>query len=265
MSDKTSLGDRMKQYEAVARTALTPRCPMIVRIDGRAFHTFTKPLKDPDAPDPWSLVLREGLTAAATALLREIPGSKLAYLQSDELSVLVTDYDTLGARPWFGKISQKIDSVTASITTAAFNEVMQAWSATRKLGFATFDSRCFVLPKEDVCNYFVWRQQDATRNSVSMIAQHYFEHERLQGLNWGALQELLWTEKNINWDKIETWKKRGWCVRRDTYEGVVGEDSQAPASEVGKTYTRETIVSDLEIPIFTQSRSYIERHVFIGD
>lgn len=254
-----SLGDRMKRYEDVSRTMLTSRTPMIIRVDGRAFHTFTRAFRTRDAIDPWSPDLHQALTAAASALLLDVAGAKLAYAQSDEISVLVTDYDALGTQPWFDKVAQKVASVSASIATALFNDSI-GWSR------ATFDGRCFVLPKEEVCNYFIWRQQDATRNSVSMLAQHHFSHKRLQGLNSSQMQELLHSEKNVNWDKTDTWKKRGWCVLRSTEEGVVIEGTPDDEAAVfGKTYMRTVIKPDLEIPIFTKDREYIDRYVFLEE
>jgi len=262
MGSKSSLGDRMKRYEQVPRTSLTPRTPMIIRIDGRAFHTYTKNMQK-----PWDPVLRDALTAAAQELLREIAGAKLAYLQSDEISVLVTDYDKLTSQAWFDKVAQKICSVSASITTAVFNrgvletflgryDVRELKGADGSLDTAMlpppahFDSRCFVVPREDVTNYLVWRQQDSTRNSVSALAQSHFSHEELQGKKWGQMQELLFQEKEINWNDCETWQKRGWCVLRSTVE-----------IEPGKM--RVIVEPDLEVPVFSNYRAYIEKYLHL--
>jgi tRNA(His) guanylyltransferase len=255
MTDKTSLGDRMKRYEEVPRTALTPRMPMIIRVDGRAFHTYTRGFDR-----PWSNSIRDAMTAAATGLVREISGVKLAYVQSDEISVLVTDYDSLSSQAWFDKVAQKICSVTASIATAAFNSSMfnqilsgtslEANTLTRtdlKIE-ATFDSRCFVIPREEVINYFVWRQRDAEKNSVSMLAQSHFSHSQLQGKNGSAKQDLLMQEKGINWNDLDTWKKRGWCIRRET-------------REISEGVIRTIVEPDWDIPIFTKDHDYIERHI----
>jgi tRNA(His) 5'-end guanylyltransferase len=257
MTDKTSIGDRMKRYEEVPRTSLTPRMPMIVRVDGRAFHTFTRGFER-----PWSVSIRDAMTEAASALMREVSGVKIAYLQSDEISLLVTDYDSLSTVPWFQGVAQKICSVTASIATAAFNSSMfdqtmsggnvEANTLTRtglKMD-ATFDSRCFAVPREDVTNYFVWRQRDAEKNSVSMLAQSHFSHNQLQGKSGSAKQDMLMLEKGVNWNDLDVWKKRGWCVIRETRE-----------VEPGKLRTFVEPVWD--IPIFTKERDYIERHVNI--
>lgn len=249
MSDKTSLGDRMKRYEEVPRTSLTPRMPMIIRVDGRAFHTYTRGF-----PRPWSTAIRDAMTAAAVDLLREVSGVKIAYLQSDEISLLATDYDTLSTQAWFQGVAQKVCSVTASIATAAFNNHMATTSIATVDGKfavrsgATFDSRCFTVPREDVTNYFVWRQRDAEKNSVSMLAQSHFSHNQLQGKNGSAKQDMLMREHGINWNDLDPWKKRGWCVTRETRE-----------VEPGKV---RTIVEPMwDCPIFTKDREFIEKFV----
>ena len=232
VTDKTSLGDRMKEYESVPKIVLTRRMPLIVRIDGRAFHTWTQGLDK-----PWDLVLEQAFWCTCLFLCKEISGTKLTYSQSDEISLLVTDYDQLGTQPWFGKELQKVVSVAASLTTAYFNSL---WGGTRNP--ATFDARAFVLPKEEVCNYFIWRQQDATKNSVSSLARAHFPHKRLQNLSGPQKQDLLFKEKGINWDDIETYRKRGFCIMRN---------------ENGTPFV------DLDIPIFTQDRDCIDRHVYL--
>jgi len=269
MNDGTSIGDRMKKYEEVPRTSLTPRMPMIVRVDGRAFHTYTRQFKR-RVDSPWSPYIRDGMTAAASALMREISGAKIAYLQSDEISVLVTDYDALGTQPWFDKVAQKICSVSAAIATATFNQTMLALEFGEqrvtvdhagihefRIEFprlATFDSRCFVLPREEVCNYMVWRQRDAEKNSVSMLAQAHFSSAQLHGKNGSQKQDMLMLEKGINWNDCETWQKRGWCVERHT---VRSHTEGEPSVEIVRT----AMEPNWDIPIFTRDRSYIERHV----
>lgn len=249
MTDKTSLGDRMKRYEEVPRTSLTPRMPMIIRVDGRAFHTYTRGFER-----PWSTSIRDAMTAAASDLLREVSGAKIAYLQSDEISVLVTDYDALGTQTWFHGVAQKICSVTASIATAAFNAAMAeirvatAEGKIARLTGATFDSRCFGVPREDVTNYFVWRQRDAEKNSVSMLAQSHFSHSQLQGKSGSAKQDMLMREHGVNWNDLDPWKKRGWCVTRE-------------AREVAPGRTRTIVEPMWDTPIFSKDRDFIEKFV----
>lgn len=238
-----TLGERMKGYEHSARFYLTRRMPMIIRCDGKAFHSFTKGFEK-----PWDDDLRDAMTEAAKALLQEISGGKIAYIQSDEISVLVTDYDSLEFEPWFSKSVQKTCSVSASIATMAFNRHMTEQDRKNN---ACFDARCFILPESEVNNYFIWRQQDAVRNSIQGYGQRYFSHKQLHKKNCGAIQEMLFQEKGINWNDVDTWKKRGWCVTRK----VVSKDIE------GVEAIRTSIEPDWEIPTFTQDREYIEKLV----
>jgi tRNA(His) guanylyltransferase len=199
---------------------------MIVRVDGKAFHSYCR-----HADKPWDLGIVGAMKAVASALSKE-QGAKLAYVQSDEVSVLFTDYDSLTTDAWFDKNLQKLVSVSASIATRAFN--LNAHNPT-----AIFDARAFVLPKEEVCNYFIWRQQDAVRNSIQSLAQANFSHKSLQNLSGPQLQEKLWQEKGINWNDCEVWQKRGLCV-------VKGEVDSSP-------------------PTFTEDRNYIEQHVYLEE
>ena len=272
----------MKRYEEVPRTSLTPRMPLIIRVDGRAFHTYTRRFKR-QVESPWSPYIRDGMTAAAEALLREISGVKIAYLQSDEINILVTDYDSLSSEPWFGKVAQKICSISAAIATAAFNQTMlalemgeqrvtvdRAGAHVFKIEFprlATFDSRCFVVPRSDVCNYFVWRQRDCEKNSVSMLAQKYFSSKQLHGKNGGQKQDMLMEQHGVNWNDCDVWQRRGWCVARRTVEAVVATDTVGvkgeppPSAAIGVTYGRTIVEPDWDIPVFTKDRWYIDQHV----
>lgn len=234
------LGDRMKRYEFVTRNYLTCRTPVIVRIDGRAFHTFTKGLEKPYDGDFMRLMQNTTLE-----LCKEIPGCKLGYTQSDEISLLLTDWDNNDTQAWFQNNLSKIISITASLTTLKFNNILEdklqyngfSYKFNNKRWKATFDSRAFNIPKEEVCNYFIWRQQDATRNAIQSAGQAYFSHSQLQNKNCNEIQEILWKENNINFDKYRTDFKRGSCV--------IKKD--------GKWYI------DLDIPIFTQDRDYIDK------
>lgn len=269
MTDKTALGDRMKGYESVSRVYLTRRMPLIIRVDGRAFHTYTRQFK-PHQEGPWSTHMRDAMTQAARWLVGDISGAKLAYVQSDEISILVTDYDKLTSQPWFDKNLQKVCSVSASIATAGFNEHLSAYGFVTKP--AMFDSRCFVLPREEACNYFIWRQQDATRNSISMLAQAHFSHKQLHQKSTGVMQEMLFSEKGINWNDCEIWQKRGWCITRETVTRTVTEEmldaegNPPPGSALGEEFTRTLMEPDWEIPIFSKDRDYVDRHVSVdGD
>lgn len=225
---KDSIGDRMKGYENVPRLYLTRRTPLIIRLDGKAFHTLTKGLEK-----PWDKLFTRTMLTTMRELCEEIDNVKMAYWQSDEISLLLTDYDRLETQAWFNRNLQKMVSVSASVATYAFNQ----WSTIDKGGY--FDSRAFTIPKEEVCNYFLWRQQDATRNSVQGLGQANFSHKSLHGLNNSQVQDKLMLEKGINWNDTLTINKRGACCIREDGKWII----------------------DQEIPIFTQDREYIETHI----
>jgi tRNA(His) guanylyltransferase len=258
-----NLGNRMKAYEAAAAQQLPPRMPMLIRIDGRAFHTYTQGFEK-----PWDTSIRDGLSRIGEALLREIPGAKLAYCQSDEITVLVTDYDSLGFEGWFKKSVQKMASVSASIATAAFNHHMGSRAG---VGLATFDARCFVLPQQDVCNAFIWRQNDAERNSVLGYCQTIWKQNEIHGLKCVDLRKRL-EAYGVPWERRATWEKRGWCVTRKVLTMTAMEWLRSNHSErlVGNVpvdleqpVTRSVIEPDFEIPRFSQERGYIEQHVYL--
>lgn len=228
-----SLGDRMKGYENAYRHYLPMRMPVMLRIDGKAFHTYTKGLER-----PWDYELEECMNKTAQALCENIQGAQLAYIQSDEISILLHNYKKLTSEAWFDNNLQKMVSVSASIATATFNQAASCLLPSK--GLAMFDSRVWVLPEVEVCNYMIWRQQDATRNSVSMLAQSLYSHKELQNKKFNELQEMCF-QKGHNWNDVPTDRKRGRCVVRCQIE--------------------DNWYIDKEIPIFSQEREYIERHL----
>ena len=171
--------------------------------------------------------------------------------RSDELTLLLTNYDTLATNSWFDNNLQKIVSVSSSILTANFNSFMFKNKPDFKK-LATFDSRAFIVPKEEVCNVILWRENDASRNSISCLAQKHFSHKQLHKKNTKEMQEMLFQEKGINWNDRPTWEKRGYCMSRVT-------------TEKEPRVFRHSIEVDLEIPIFSQDRDYINKFVFIEE
>lgn len=255
---KNGLGSRMKEYEVVTRNYLSRKTPVIIRLDGKAFHTFTRGLKK-----PFDDVMKQSMEAAATYLCENVQNCKLAYTQSDEISLLLIDYENIDTSAWFNNNVQKMVSVSASMATMAFNQsfsriVKELEGGLQdtdkeylellrnKVGIAMFDSRVFNLPITEVNNYFIWRQQDASRNSVQMVAQSKFSHKELHKKNNSELQEMLFSSYGINWNNLPTYQKRGSCIVKEEYEYL------------DTTRTR-WIVDD--IPLFTQDRSYIEKHL----
>lgn len=238
-----SFGDRMKKYENSYRIKLPERMPIIIRIDGAHFHTYTK-----DSKKPFDEDLAFVFWETCKYLAKNIAGAKLVYHQSDEISILITNYDKLTTQSWFENNLQKLVSVSASMATARFNEVMREEYPDKPL--ATFDSRAWVLPQDEVANYFLWRQQDASKNSISMVAQANFPHKQLHRLNGSQMQDKLMIEKGINWNNLPVWQKRGVCIRKEEYE------------KNGAMRTRWEV--DHDTPVFSQDRNYIEKFVFIN-
>lgn len=192
-----TLGDRMKNnYENVSRYYLTRRTPVIIRVDGKAFHTFTASMEK-----PFCNYFIEAMTYTAQYMVSQIQGAKVAYVQSDEISILVTDYETLETDAWFGYNKSKMESISASMATVAFNKFYIDSNA-------MFDARSFNIPKEEVVNYFVWRGKDWERNSLSMLARYYYSAKELHGKNREAQHQMLY-EKGVNWALLEDKLKNG--------------------------------------------------------
>lgn len=245
------LQDRMKEYENVNRNYLMRRQPAIIRIDGKAFHSFTKGFVK-----PYDDVLIYAMNETAKKLCKNIQGCKMAYVQSDEISLLLTDYDDINTESWFNKNMQKIVSVSASMATLYFNKYFQEKVKelnlensiyNKRINTALFDSRVFLLPNSEVCNYFIWRQQDCTRNSIESVGRTYFTDSELFQKNCNEIQDMLFKEKNINWNDYDVYLKRGRCIAKT------------------KTYDNNThrpdYIIDNNIPVFSKDRDYIEKYV----
>lgn len=277
--DKTSLGDRMKNnYENVNRFYLTRRMPIVIRMDMKAGHTFTKGMKK-----PFDDIFVKTMQETMKYLCENIQGCVLGYTQSDEISLVLVDYAELTTDAWFGNNLQKMCSVSASMATLAFNKAFTrniskqskrlytehlegkdaSYIETLEIAMnkgAMFDSRVFTIPKEEVCNYMLWRQQDATRNSILSVGQANFSHKDLHGKSCNNMQDMLMTQKGINWNDYATTLKRGSCC-------IKVDDGLTAYDEVGNIcgYTqRSKWVIDNEIPIFSQDRNYIERLINVG-
>jgi tRNA(His) 5'-end guanylyltransferase len=221
-----AIGDRMKAYENCYRNYLPNGFDVIIRVDGRAFHTFTKGFYK-----PFDTVFMKSMKDTAAVLCKEIQGVKFAYVQSDEISLWLNyDYEN-GEQPWFGNNIQKMASVSASIATLAFNrafinnvaEKMHETANDDETGWdmietydkatdsATFDSRVFILPREEVANYFLWRVRDCERNSIQMVARSLYSHKELVGKKAPDLHELI-HQKGQNWNNYPGDMKHGTIV-----------------------------------------------------
>jgi tRNA(His) guanylyltransferase len=262
--DKDSLGTRMKSYESVPRSRLVRRTPVLARLDGKAFHSLCRSLSK-----PWDASFIHCMDRAATALCEGIQGARLAYVQSDEISLLLTDYDSIKTEAWFDYEVQKMCSVSASICTGAF--LVGYLAAFPEKGERilsgehnppAFDARFWNVPGHEVSNYFLWRQQDAVRNSIAMLGQRHFSHKQLYGKNVSQVQEMLFQEKGINWNDTPTHLKRGRCILRRTHE-VEGQDHTGNMVKA----VRHRWEVDNEIPTFSapEGREYVEQFVHTSD
>lgn len=222
MKQQMTFNERMKGYENISKNYLMRRTPVVLRIDGKSFSKYTKNLVK-----PFDEVLSNSMANTTKFLCENIQGAIFGYTQSDEISILLQDWKNLNTDCWFGYNTQKMCSVSASMTTAFFN---RDFVHTEQDAMAFFDARAFNIPEKEVINYFIWRGSDCSRNSVSMLAQHYFSHNQLHGKNVSQMQDMLMAEHNVNWNDLETRYKRGICVYKENGKFVV----------------------DLECPLFTK-------------
>lgn len=279
MPVRDDLGTRMKTYyEEVPKIHLYKRIPVAIRIDGKAFHTFTRGFQK-----PFDEVLIKTMQQTMLYLCENIQGCVLGYTQSDEITLILQDYKTLSTSAWFDYEVQKICSISASMATMAFNNYFNQnvsnwcdenrlscipyenegkdeklvklydtyWRAAEK--GAMFDARCFNIPKEEVTNLIYWRQLDAARNSVQMVGQAYFSHKELQNKSCNDIQDMLMEKYNINWNNFPTTQKRGSCCVRM----IIQNPNVDPKDGF---YPREIWCIDNEIPHFKgEDRKYIEQ------
>lgn len=283
MSDKKmkrdDLGNRMKTfYEEIPKTRLMRRTPVVIRIDGKAFHTFTDKFKR-----PFDDVLINTMQETAKYLCENIQGCQLAYTQSDEISLLLIDYQRFETSAWFDYEIQKMCSISASMATMYFNKVFSevvtdyfdgedeedekydfALAEAREKG-AMFDARVFNIPREEVTNYFYWRQLDASRNSIQMVGQANFSHKELQYKSCNDIQDMLMTQKGINWNDFPTYQKRGSCVVRNKFV-LESNDVIEKCMLRDPNQGENNWIIDKDIPIFKgDGRQYIEQFVNVGE
>ena len=275
--DTSELAKRMKDYESVPKTRLMKRCPVACRIDGKAHHSFTRGFKR-----PFDEVYIKSMQKTAKYLCENIQGVVLSYQQSDEITLILVDYKEFNTSPYFDYEVQKLCSVIASMATMAFNKFFAeetneyrvrmkydgdgyldkdeynqyvAYNKAISKG-SMFDARVFNIPKEEVTNLLYWRQLDATRNSIQMVGQANFSHKELHGKSCNMIQDMLMTEKNINWNDFPTHQKRGSCCIKKQYEDTTEDE--------GAFVTRTYWTIDTEIPIFkNEGREYIDKLIFI--
>ncbi len=270
--DTSALAKRMKKYEAVPKNTLMRRTPVIIRVDGRAFHTFTKGFQK-----PFDDVLMRVMQDTMKYLCENIQGCVFGYTQFNEITLILTDYKKLNSEAWFDYEVQKMCSIVASMATMAFNRWIYEGSSTdedKRLNDvyynamckgAMFDARAFNLPKEEVTNNIYWRQLEARRNSIQMVGQENFSHRELLNKTCDQIQDMLMTQRGINWNDMGTSYKRGSCCvrnRRFISTSVDGTET----CEIRNPKEPETAwIIDNDIPIFKgEGRRYIDELIFIG-
>lgn len=220
-NSRDSLGDRIKKYEAVFNTCTVSRMPLIIRVDGRAFHTFTK-----GCSKPFDGQLIQAMIDSAIYVAEDMSGFKAAYVQSDECTFCLTDYDGLNTQGWFNYELSKVVSISASLMTAAFNHFYKH----NKNILPVFDSRAFTVPKEEVPNVLLWRAKDWERNSLQMFCRAYFSHKQLQGKKKAEMHEMLHSiGKNWSTDLAEVEKNGTFLVK--TESGIEIKHDVAPTYE----------------------------------
>ena len=278
MSVHDDLGTRMKEfYEQVPKTRLVRRMPVAIRIDGKAFHTFTRGFRK-----SFDHILIKTMQETTKYLCENIQGCVLGYTQSDEITLILVDYQKLTSSAWFDYEVQKLCSISASMATMAFNKYFAENVANEILEYKTsmvpqcveiqqeikeyhdtlraavnkgamFDARCFNIPKEEVTNLIYWRQLDATRNSIQMVGQANFSHKELQNKTCNMIQDMLHEQKGINWNDYPTVCKRGSACIYTEYANMNGSHNSG-------------WIIDKEMPILKgEDRAYVDDLVYIGE
>lgn len=274
MSKTDELGKRMKLYEKADSHKLVKKLPVIIRIDGRAFHTFTQKLNK-----PFDDLLMDAMDYTLQYLCKNVTGCVLGYMQSDEISLLVQDYKNEETQPWFEYRTDKLCSIVASLATFAFNRAFANYTAdfydycamSEQLfeenkdridalleccdKGAVFDARAFTLPFEEVTNYFYWRQADAMRNSVETVGRANFSHNQLHKVNTEGIIKMLKLEAGVDYDVLSVPQKRGVCCIKTKMPSFTPD---------GHPVMKTVWVTDVNIPVFKgDGREYIESK--IGD
>lgn len=280
--DTSDLAKRMKNYEIRDRYFLQKRIPVAIRVDMRAGHTFTKGFER-----PFDKVFMKSMQETAKYMCENMGNAKFAYVQSDEITIILVDYDTLKTDCWFNYRTDKLCSISASMATMAFNkffeknveiyiqncatdyetqglcgegtieyDLCKIYQKALEKG-AMFDARVFNIPKEEVANLIYWRQLDAARNSVQMVGQANFSHSELQGKTCNMIQDMLLTQKDINWNNFPIDCKRGAACIYDNY--------QNPDSITNGDIIKGWRI-DREMPIIKdENREYVEKYIYIGE
>ena len=286
---KDSLEDRMKAYyEDRSRIYLPRRTYTVIRIDGKAFHTYTN-----GCTRPFDEALIKDMDETTLFLCQNVQNTKLAYVQSDEISLILTDFDKLTTASWFDGNVQKMTSIASSLATSKFNQLRteriltDSWKsyvygrgqddepfflnwdftvALNKIKLAQFDARVFTVPsREEVINYLIWRQQDATRNSISMVAQSMYSHKELNKKSTDDMQEMIF-QKGQNWNNYPVGQKRGRLIVKqekmvEIENPILAFKESLITYEDGKAYVKRDKWSVTDPVVFTQGKDFLREQI----
>lgn len=251
--ESDSLGNRMKEYEAVTTgLKLVPKEPIIIRLDGIAFHTFTKGMKK-----PFDSVLSYAMAEATLQLCKSIPTCVFGYTQSDEITLVLKLPDRIKSQSYYNNKMHKQISASASKAANKFMEAFikdvesriehgiitdeEAKKYRRKYFKADFDSRVFNMPEWDIINNIIWRQQDCIRNSIEALGQSKFSSKQLHKKSCNDIKEMLLKTYDIDWNNALIRYKHGIAVYK------VESDKKAD---------RKDWVTDFNMPIITEDRQW---------
>ena len=271
---RDSLGDRMKEfYENRAKTKLVRRMPVIIRLDGRTFHTYTRGFVK-----PFDKRMIETMQETTLELCKNIQGCVFGYTQSDEITLILVDYNDIDVSAWYDYEVQKICSVVASMATLYFNrifrnkvydfvsehakvindpktygeelsnsvhEILKSYNRAIEMG-GMFDARCFNVPISDVCNMVLWRQKDCERNSINSLGQAWFKHKELEEKTTSQVQDMLYKEYGINWNNLSTVEKRGTAIIKDENDKWFIDEEMPILKGDGRNYVESRIMFDNE-------------------
>lgn len=204
-----SLGDRIKRYEATFNYTTVKRIPLMIRVDGKAFHTLLNKAKK-----PFDYLFMNCMREASFDTAKEMQGFKAAYIASDETTFCLTDYDDINTQGWFDYKLSKVISISAALMSVNFNKYYKPDS------FPVFDSRAFSVPIDDVVNTFLWRAKDWQRNSIQMYARNFFSHKQLNNKSIEIIHEMLHSIGK-NWTKdLDNREKNGTFIILNKETGI---------------------------------------------
>lgn len=278
---KDQIGTRMKTYyEEIPKTRLMRRVPVAIRIDGKAFHTFTRGFQK-----PFDSVLMISMQETMKYLCENIQGCVFGFTQSDEITLVLIDYQKITSSAWFDYEVQKICSITASMATIAFNkfftknvnyfeithehdntvnEYCTTLANAAEKG-AIFDTRCFNIPKEEVANLIYWRQLDAIRNSIQMVGQANFSHRELQNKSCKDIKNMLLEQRYLNWDRLpEDYKWGSACIKTSPKEEII-DIPTATEKPLRMVVNCSSWFIDKHMPILKENWDYINRYIYVGE